>query len=186
MLIKPNFYQNPSWLFTKNNFEVEAVVTIVCDELPTTSDVTVKLTRPNAAFNLFITGRGQTGQIIITVNHLAPKTKSVIMSAVILEAKDKLFLKTNIILEWQAKGACTQTELRALGANPEKITLEPNLEIKSQPEKAAHAATAGAFDEIQMAYLAERGITKARAKNLLAAAFLDHARKKFFTLTAMG
>ncbi|GEM_PF-3014893 len=182
MFIKSGSYHNPTWLAGKKTLNITGIVIAVCENLPKNSELKINLKKSGAGFYLLLANSNPKTNFNISINHFAQKTKSILVSSLISKQPNEINIRALVTLGPRANGSQTITEFHTLGENTEKILQEPKLEIHSTPQIAAHATTAGHFDEKQLVYLSERGLPKDTAQRLLAAAFLDHWREKFFTL----
>jgi Fe-S cluster assembly protein SufD len=121
----------------------------------------------------------------IQISHLSPNTKSsqLFKSIVRDHAKSVFAGRINIAAGAQKSDASQKHQGLTLHSTAECVT-QPELEVRADDVKAAHGATIGRLDDDELFYLETRGISKQRAMELLARAFvedvLSHIKNKEF------
>lgn len=122
----------------------------------------------------FAFGGRQHGEIITTIEHLAPRTTSAQVTKGVLDGRARQVFQGKIaVAERAAKSVGSQLNKTLLLSRQAEVTAKPELEINCDDVQCNHGAAVGALDEQQLFYLQSRGIPLARARTLLVAGFLD-------------
>jgi Fe-S cluster assembly protein SufD len=123
--------------------------------------------------SLAIAHHGQTSDLLLRVEHAAPRTRTQQQYRGIATEQGHAACSAEMRVSAQAPGARITQSLRGLleGSRSE-IDLRPRLEIHTDEVQAAHGATTGRLDENLLFYLLSRGIEPDTARALLRWAFL--------------
>jgi Fe-S cluster assembly scaffold protein SufB len=107
------------------------------------------------------------------IRHLAPQTTSHQKIRILGSHKSNSAFTGKIQVEPQAAGTEAYQSARGLPLSEEaNIYTRPFLEIHTDDVRCSHGCTTGQLDEDQMHYLRSRGLSEAKARRLLAEAFL--------------
>ena len=110
------------------------------------------------------------------VTHIAPHTKSEIISRGVLRDTAKTIFKGMLRIGKDARGADSFLAEHAMLLNPQaRADSIPALEIATNEVKAAHSASVAQIEEEPIFYLMSRGIPENEAKKLIILAFLEPA-----------
>lgn len=122
---------------------------------------------------LAVAHKGQTSDLLLRVEHAAPRTRTEQLYRAIATEQGHAACSAEMRVAATAKGARIAQSLRGLleGSRSE-IDLRPRLEIHTDEVQAAHGATTGRLDETLMFYLLSRGLDPDSARALLRWAFL--------------
>lgn len=115
-----------------------------------------------------------------SVRHIAPRTRSSLLSRGCLGGQSKCIYRGLIRMEKSAtmskgKQAC---DLLLLSPQAEADPV-PALEILNSDVSCSHAATVGRLDEEKLFYIASRGVSDAVARSMVIAGFYEHALAHF-------
>jgi Fe-S cluster assembly protein SufD len=104
-------------------------------------------------------------EIIVTAEHLVPKTKGRITVRAVCGVDAHVKIKGIIRINKKAQETDDFLELRVLMlGKTARAIVEPELEIEANNVKASHAASVGQVDEEQVMYLMSRGLSRDRAQ----------------------
>ena len=118
-----------------------------------------------------LSGR-QLGDTHTTIDHATPNGKSVQLHKTIVGGAAHAVFSGKILVRAGAQLTDSTQQSRNLLLTPRaRIDTKPQLEIFADDVKCAHGATVGQLDAEQLFYLRSRGLTDARARNLLTYAF---------------
>ena len=113
------------------------------------------------------------------VTHIAPHTKSEIISRGVLRDTARTIFKGMLRIGKDARGADSFLAEHAMLLNPQaRADSIPALEIATNEVKASHSASVAQIEEEQIFYLMSRGIPENEAKKLIILAFLEPAVRR--------
>lgn len=117
----------------------------------------------------------------VTVEHVAPHTRSKQHFKSVLQGKSRFSFEGKIVIRPAAqKTEAYQLTNNLLLSDEATANAKPHLEIFADDVKASHGATVGQLDEEQLFYLRSRGLSLEQAKGWLVDGFckeiLDHAQ----------
>lgn len=110
----------------------------------------------------------------IDVLHHQPATVSAQLFKSVLRERAKNVFAGRIVIDQDAQKSDARQRHQSLNldSTAQSIT-RPELEVAADDVKAAHGATVGRLDQEQLFYLRARGVSLARAREMLARAFVD-------------
>jgi Fe-S cluster assembly protein SufD len=122
---------------------------------------------------LAVAHRGQSSDLLLRVDHAAPRTRTEQVFRAIATEEGHVSCSAEMRVAAAAKGARIAQSLRGLlDGSRSEIGLRPRLEIHTDEVQAAHGATTGRLDDTLMFYLLSRGLDPETARALLRWAFL--------------
>ncbi len=148
---------------------------IQTEEDKRSNSVIVNLKGENAIADLYglylLTGESDFTHSV-TVNHLAPNCQSSQICRGILDCKASGHFSGTVHVTDKAAGTkATQESRHLLLSENAKVDFIPSLEIFTDDVECSHGATSGQIDEETLFYMRSRGISVAKAKELLTYAF---------------
>ena len=150
-----------------------------------------KLTRNN--LNLVLDGENCEGNMVglyvpsgeslidnhTTVDHAKPHSQSnELYKGVILDKGTGIFNGKIFVRQHAQKTNAFQSNKNILLSPDATVNTKPQLEIWADDVKCSHGCTTGNLDEEPLFYLRSRGISEAKARNLLLFAFVDDVLEK--------
>lgn len=118
-------------------------------------------------------GKHGTETIKMVQRHRAPNTTSNLLVRSILQNQSSYHYHGMIRIEKSAQGAnAYQRNDNLLLSENAKVNTHPELEILNDDVKCTHGATTGKINEASLFYLTSRGISKAKAEQLIVEGFL--------------
>ncbi len=113
------------------------------------------------------------------IEHLADQSKSELISKQVIKDNSTCVFDANTRIQADTH-ACeaTQSSRALLLSESAQIHSKPHLEIYSDDLKASHGTTVGELDKEALSYLCSRGISSAKAKEMLIAAFINELIQK--------
>lgn len=110
----------------------------------------------------------------IQISHLAPSTRSSQLFKSIVRDQAKSVFAGRIVIAAAAQKSDASQKHQGLALHPTaQCVTQPELEVQADDVKAAHGATVGRLAQDELFYLETRGISKQKAMELLARAFVD-------------
>lgn len=121
---------------------------------------------------LALTAGRQIADTHTLIDHLAPRGKSVQSHKCIADGASHAVFSGKIMVHVGAAGTdSAQSSRNLLLSDKARIDTQPQLEIFNDDVKCKHGATVGQIDADALFFLKSRGLTEARARNLLTHAF---------------
>lgn len=113
------------------------------------------------------------------IEHLADQSKSELISKQVIKDNSTCVFDANTRIQAKTH-ACeaTQSSRALLLSESAQIHSKPHLEIYSDDLKASHGTTVGELDKEALSYLCSRGISSAKAKEILIGAFINELIQK--------
>ena len=107
------------------------------------------------------------------INHLADQSKSQVLSKQVIKDKSTCVFDANTMISKDTNATqAKQSSHALLLSDTAQIHAKPHLEIYSDDLSASHGSTVGELDELAIDYLLSRGISLAKAKEILISAFV--------------
>lgn len=108
------------------------------------------------------------------INHLADRSKSHVLSRQVIRDESVCVFDANTMIEKETKATVAKQASHALLLDESaQIHAKPHLEIYSDDLSASHGTTVGELNKEAIAYLRSRGLTEAKAKEILISAFIN-------------
>jgi Fe-S cluster assembly protein SufD len=145
-------------------------------------DISLHLDGENAStagHALFLTKENEHTDIATFLAHHAPHTNSEqLVKGILDDASTGAFSGTIVIDKYAQKSDSKQLSKNLLLSKKARIDTRPQLEVNADDVKAAHGATVGQLGEEERFYLESRGISAARAHDMLCQGFAEDALLK--------
>ncbi len=136
------------------------------------SDANVKI------YGLYRGKNAQKFTLNLTQNHKNPNSKSMTLIKSTLDDKSVLNIKSAISIDKKGDDTIAHfTNHNLLLSKNAHTTISPQLEVIPSDVECTHATTTAPLDKKQLQYLTARGITIAKARQLLIDGFLDEILK---------
>ena len=111
---------------------------------------------------------GQKQDFYTCARHLAPNTKSDLLTKCVVSGKSKALSRGLILIGKDAHGSSGQERQEALVLSDEaEADAVPTLEINNYDVKCSHASSIGQIDEEKIFYLMNRGLSEDEARKLI-------------------
>ena len=121
-----------------------------------------------------VAGRGQHQDTGAKAIHLAPDTKSRIVSKSVSKDGGRATYRGHVKVAPGATGAVASVRCDALMLDDESRTdTYPYIDIQEDDTALSHEATVGRISQDQVFYLMSRGLTENEAQNLIVQGFLE-------------
>lgn len=124
--------------------------------------------------HLNVVNRGQHVDVLLNIDHHAPKSKSHVVSRSLVGKEGRGSFSGKMIVHPGASHAQTHLNSKCLLLDPTGMVHNtPQFEIYHDEVSCYHGATVGCLDQNALFYLLSRGISAAEAKKMLVNAFAD-------------
>jgi Fe-S cluster assembly scaffold protein SufB len=118
-------------------------------------------------------------ELVVTMDHKVGRTKGRVEVRGVAQNGAKVKVSGMIRIDKNCRQVDDFLEIRLLLLDDKSwATVEPRLEIESNEVKASHAATVSKVNEKQLSYLANRGIERVKAKEVIVEGFLKEITDK--------
>lgn len=142
-----------------------------------TGDITFDISCSDANVKIYGLYRGKDTQqftLNLIQNHESPNSKSTVLIKSILDDKSTLNIKSTIFIDKKGLNTIAHfTNHNLLLNNNAHTKISPQLEVMPSDVECTHATTTAPLDKKQLQYLTARGITNAKAKQLLIDGFIN-------------
>ncbi len=168
--------------FLKRDARLHSVV-LTSGAQPSRHEFEAQLLEPGAEATmqgLYLLAGKQHADITTAIHHLAPNTTSSQLFKAVVQDEGHGVYTGKVVIHPGAKGAnAGQKALGLLMGKNAHFSTRPQLEVYNDDVKCGHGAAVGQLNQDEYFYLASRGISPERAKQILLEAFVGEIIKSF-------